>query len=421
MVSSKISCKKITEIILDNITDGVFTIDRDFNITSFNKAGCRITGYSNDQVIGQKCYDIFKSSICENHCVLKRALRTGENTLSKSIFIINKKGERIPVNISAAALKDKSGKIIGGVETFRDLSAEDELRKIIEKKYSFHDIISKNPKMWRLFDIVPQIAESNSTVLLEGESGTGKELFARVIHQLSPRANKNFVAINCGALPDTLLESELFGYKAGAFTDARQDKIGRIALSEGGTLFLDEIGDISPAFQIRLLRFLQDKTYEPLGSVETLTADVRVIAATNKNLEQLVEQGTFRKDLYYRINIIKLEIPPLRDRKEDIPLLANHFIKKFNHLQAKNIEGVSNDVLEILMHHSYPGNVRELENIIEHAFVLCSDAIIQRKHLPVYLFENKHNNDSENYHQKLEDIEAELIIRTLREHHWNRQ
>ncbi len=421
MVNSKISCKKITEIILDNITDGVFTIDRDFNITSFNKAGCRITGYSNDQVIGQKCYDIFKSSICENHCVLKRALRTGENTLSKSIFIINKKGERIPVNISAAALKDKSGKTIGGVETFRDLSAEDELRKIIEKKYSFHDIISKNPRMWRLFDIVPQIAESNSTVLLEGESGTGKELFARVIHQLSPRANKNFVAINCGALPDTLLESELFGYKAGAFTDARQDKIGRIALSEGGTLFLDEIGDISPAFQVRLLRFLQDKTYEPLGSVKTLTANVRVIAATNKNLEQLVEQGTFRKDLYYRINIIKLEIPPLRDRKEDIPLLANHFIKKFNHLQAKNIEGVSNDVLEILMHHSYPGNVRELENIIEHAFVLCSDAVIQRKHLPIYLFENKHNNDSENYHQKLEDIEAELIIRTLREHQWNRQ
>ena len=421
MNRSEISCELLNQIILDNITDGVFTIDHEFNITSFNKAGCRITGYSCDEVIGKKCYDIFKSNICEGQCAVKQAIQTGRNTINKTVYIINKFGYRIPVSISTAPLKDQFGHILGGVETFRDLSAEDELRKVITKNYSYHDIISKNAKMWRLFEILPQIAESDSTVLLEGESGTGKELFARVIHQLSHRADKNFVAVNCGALPDTLLESELFGYKAGAFTDAKRDKLGRIALAEGGTLFLDEIGDISPAFQIRLLRFLQERTYEPLGAVQTQKADVRVIAATNKSLAQLVEQGRFRKDLFYRINIIRLEIPPLRKRKEDIPLLIQHFIKKFNHIQGKEIQGVSSDVLEILMHHSYPGNVRELENIVEHAFVLCTEPLIQRKHLPVDLFEPLNKEPDETYHRKLEDVEAELIIKTLREHNWNRQ
>ncbi|RLD14292.1 Fis family transcriptional regulator [candidate division KSB1 bacterium] len=416
-----VSCELLNEIILDNITDGVFTIDHDFNITSFNKSGCRITGYQCDEVVGKKCFDVFKSNICEHDCAMRKAMQTGKKTINKTVYIINKFGYRIPVSISTAPLIDRDGDVLGGVETFRDLSAEDELRKVITKNYSYHDIISKNAAMWRLFEILPQIAESKSTVLLEGESGTGKELFARVIHQLSPRADKSFIAVNCGALPDTLLESELFGYKAGAFTDAKRDKLGRIALAEGGTLFLDEIGDISPAFQIRLLRFLQERTYEPLGAVETHKADVRIIAASNKNLAQLVEQGRFRKDLFYRINIIRLEIPPLRKRKEDIPLLIQHFIKKFNHIQGKEIQGVSSDVLEILMHHNYPGNVRELENIVEHSFVLCSEPLIQRKHLPVNLFEPAKNELHQTYHRKLEDVEAELIIKTLRDHNWNRQ
>ncbi len=421
MERSKISCELLNEIILDNITDGVFTIDHNYNITSFNKSACRITGYRCDEVLGKKCFDIFKSNICQGHCAVKEAIQTGRNTTNKTVYIINKFGYRIPVSISTAPLKDHNNQILGGVETFRDLSAEDELRKVITKNYSYHDIISKNPKMWELFEILPQIAESNSTVLLEGESGTGKELFARIIHHLSPRKDKNFIAVNCGALPDTLLESELFGYKAGAFTDAKRDKLGRIALAEGGTLFLDEIGDISPAFQIRLLRFLQERSYEPLGAVQSVKADVRVIAATNKNLAQLVEQGRFRKDLFYRINIIRLEIPPLRKRKEDIPLLIQHFIKKFNHIQKKEIQGVSSEVLEILMQHNYPGNVRELENIIEHAFVLCSEHLIQRNHLPTELFAASTNNDQAPYQRTLENAEAELIIKTLREHNWNRQ
>ena len=421
MIDPKIKCENLTEIILDNITDGVFTIDHNFNITSFNKAACQITGFSCQEVIGQRCYDIFRSSICEGNCLLKKAIETGENTYSKTVYIINKKGQRIPISISATTLKDKKGRVLGGVETFRDLSTEDDLRKFIRKNFSYHDIVSKNAKMWQLFDMLPQIAESDSTVLLEGESGTGKELIARVIHQLSPRSDKNFVAINCGGLPDSLLESELFGYKAGAFTDAKRDKPGRIALAEGGTLFLDEIGDISPAFQVKLLRFLQERTYEPLGAVETLKANVRIIAATNKNLEHLVASGIFRKDLYYRIKVIRLYIPPLRQRKDDIPLLVEHFIKRFNHLQGKNIEGVSPEVLQILMHHSFPGNVRELENIIEHAFVLCNESMIREKHLPLDLFEHHKQEAQEKYQQKLKEIEAELILRTLKEHNWNRQ
>lgn len=421
MIDPKIKCENLTEIILDNITDGVFTIDHEFNIMSFNKAGCQITGFSCDQVVGKKCYDIFRSSICEQGCLLKKAIETGQKFPPAKIYIINKRGQKIPVSISAAVLRDKNGQVLGGVETFRDLSSEDDLRKFIRKNYSYHDIVSKNKQMWQLFELLPQIAESNSTVLLEGESGTGKELIARVIHQLSPRAEKNFVAINCGGLPDNLLESELFGYKAGAFTDARRDKIGRIALAEGGTLFLDEIGDVSPAFQVKLLRFLQERTYEPLGSVETLKANVRIIAATNKNLEELVAAGIFRKDLYYRIKVVRLHIPPLRQRKEDIPLLVEHFINRFNHLQGKNIEGVSPQVMEVLMHYSFPGNVRELENIIEHAFVLCNDSIIQEKHLPLDLFEQRREEAQQKYQQKLQDMEAELILRTLKEHNWNRQ
>ncbi len=421
MISPKIKCENLTEIILDNITDGVFTVDHDYNITSFNRSASQITGYTSEEVLGKKCFDIFRSNICENNCAIKRAIESGQSTYSKTVFMINKQGKRIPISISASSLKDQNGKILGGVENFRDLSIEHNLRQIITKKYSYHDIVSKNPKMWQLFDLIPQIAESSSTILLQGESGTGKELVARIIHQLSPRCKKNFVAINCGGFPDTLLESELFGYKAGAFTDARKDKIGRIALAEGGTLFLDEIGDISPAFQVRLLRFLQERMYEPLGAVKSVKANVRVIAATNKCLKDMVNQEKFRKDLYYRINVIKLQIPPLQERKEDIPLLVEHFIQKFNHLQDKNIQGIDNDVLEILMRHNYPGNVRELENIMEHAFVLCSDPIIKRKHLPMELFKPLKNEEDINFHRELNNAEAELIIKTLKEHNWNRQ
>ena len=379
---SEPSEKRATEIILDSIADGVFTVDEDWLITSFNRAAERITGVPRAEAIGRRCCDVFRASICESECALKETLRSGRPIVNKAIYIFDADGRRIPISISAAVLRNADGDAIGGVETFRDLSLVEELRKELEEKYTFADIVGRSPAMRQLFELLPQIAESNSTVLIEGASGTGKELVARAIHNLSPRQAKRFVAINCGALPDTLLESELFGYKAGAFTDARRDKPGRLAIADGGTILLDEIGDVSAAMQSRLLRVLQERVFEPLGSVEPVHVDVRVIAATNKDLGRLVRKGAFREDLFYRINVMRLKLPELRNRREDIPLLVERFVRKFNHLQGKDVAGVSAASLALLMEHDYPGNVRELENIIEHAFVLCRGGLIEPHHLP---------------------------------------
>jgi PAS domain S-box-containing protein len=378
----KLPEQKATDVILDSIADGVFTVDEDWRITSFNRAAERITGVSRQEAVGQHCCDVFRASICENECALKETLRTGRPTVNKAIYILDAQGRRVPISISAAALRNPDGNTIGGVETFRDLSLVEELRKELEEKYSLADIVGRSPAMRQLFELLPQVADSSSTVLVEGASGTGKELVARALHSLSSRRDKRFVAINCGALPDTLLESELFGYKAGAFTDARRDKPGRLAVADGGTVLLDEIGDISPAMQSRLLRVLEEMTFEPLGSVEPVKVDVRVVAATNKDLARLVKKGTFRQDLFYRINVVRLSLPELRDRREDIALLVDRFINKFNRLQNKDVSGVSAETLAILMEQDYPGNVRELENIIEHAFVLCRGGLIEPHHLP---------------------------------------
>jgi transcriptional regulator with PAS, ATPase and Fis domain len=224
--------------------------------------------------------------------------------------------------------------------------------------------------------------------LIEGPSGSGKELFAREIHRLSGRSKGSFVAVNCGALPDTLLESELFGYRKGAFTDARKDKPGRFALAEGGTMLLDEVGDVSAALQVKFLRVLQEREYEPLGATTPVKADVRIIAATNRPLGELVEKGQFRDDLYYRLNVVKIAVPPLSRRREDIPLIADHIVERLNIRTDKRIKGLSNGTLDVLMNHSFPGNVRELENILEHAFILCRGDLIQTSHLPRDLVES---------------------------------
>jgi transcriptional regulator with PAS, ATPase and Fis domain len=272
--------------------------------------------------------------------------------------------------------------------------------------------------MLQLFDILPDIAASPSTVLIEGESGTGKELVARAIHNLSPRKRQPFVAVNCSALPDTLLESELFGYKAGAFTDAKKDKPGRFRAAENGTLFLDEIGEISPAMQVKLLRVLQEKTYEPLGTTRSVEHNVRIISATNKNLEDLVRQNHFREDLFYRINVFKIHLPPLRERMEDIPLLIDHFIDHFNILQKKNIEGISDEAMALLMAHRYPGNIRELANLIERAFILCKEGRIEKKHLPDFLFAANASPEGTTA-ASFRDLEADYLINALRKNNGN--
>ena len=413
-----------TSIILDSINDGVFTVDKDWKITFFNRAAEHITGVQRDEAIGKPCCEVFKANICETGCALQKTFATGKPIKNQRIYIISTDGIKKKINISTALLRQPDGQIIGGVETFRDLSQVEELKKELHAQYTFSDIISKNHKMRQLFSIMPEIANSNSTVLIEGESGTGKELFARAIHNLSPRKNKPFIAVNCAALPDTLLESELFGYKAGAFTDAKKDKPGRFAQANKGTLFLDEIGDISQALQVRLLRVLQEKVYEPLGGIEPQHADVRIIAATNRRLHTLVKKNEFRSDLYYRINVMRLHLVPLRERKEDIPLLIDYFIHHFNSITGKSIESVSPSVLSNLMHYDFPGNIRELENIIEHAFVLCSSDIISLQHLPGE-FSETHKDATDHIaphsgQEAFKVMEKQVIIDALKKNNWNR-
>jgi PAS domain S-box-containing protein len=375
------------KVILSSIADGVFTVDSSRVITSFNRAAEKITGIPSSQAVGKHCQDVFHSDICEN-CLLQDTLETGIEAIDRPVNIINSQGEKIPISISTALLKNEAGNILGAVETFRDLSTIEHLRKELRQSYSLEDIISKSPKMHKLFGILPDIAESESTVLIQGLSGSGKELFGRAIHNLSPRKNSNYVVINCGTLPGQLFESELFGYEKGAFTDAKTDKKGKLALAEGGTVFFDEIGELPLSTQVKLLRILQEREYEPLGSTSTIKANIRIIAATNKDLKKLVAQAKFRDDLYFRLAVVKFDLPTLKEKREDIPFLVDHFIRKFNAKTGKKIISVSPNVMNILMRYDFPGNVRELENIIEHGFVLCRGSIIKREHLPPELLQS---------------------------------
>lgn len=376
---------KFFKVILSSITDGVFTVDSERRITSFNPAAEKITGMPARKAIGKRCYQVFHSDICEDGCLLEKTLQSGFEVVDQPVNIINSRGEKIPISISTAVLRDDEGEVLGAVETFRDLSAIEQLRKELRKNYSFEDIISKSPKIHKLFAILPDIAESESTVLIQGPSGSGKELFARAIHNLSPRRSEPYLVINCGTLPTQLFESELFGYSQGAFTDAKRDKVGKLALAENGTVFLDEVGDLPLSTQVKLLRLLQQREYEPLGSTEIVRANIRVVAASNKNLRELVAQGRFRDDLYFRLAVVKFDLPRLRERREDIPYLVDHFIRKNNARRGRNIISVGPQVMSVLMRYDFPGNIRELENIIEYCFVVCHGSIIQLEHLPAEL------------------------------------
>jgi PAS domain S-box-containing protein len=416
-----------TRMILDSIADGVFTVDRNWKITSFNAAAESITGWNKEDAIGKFCGDVFHSSICGKSCAIAQSLYSGKPVPNRSITIGHIDGSRVPVSICASPLTDHEGNIIGGVETFRDLSAISMLQKQLSKSYTFDEIISKSTSMQRIFGILPDIARSPSTVLILGESGTGKELVARAIYHASTRNDKPFVAVNCGALPETLLESELFGYKAGAFTDAKQNKEGRFAAAEKGTLFLDEIGDIPQSLQVKLLRVLQNKIYEPLGSNVPVKADVRIITATNRDLQELVHKGLFREDLFYRLNVVKIHLPPLRERMEDVPILIEHFIKQYSAQQGKDIVGISSAALNLLMRYNYPGNIRELENIIEYAFILCEGGFIQPEHLPepfavpcIRPGADSEKTSSKQGLQTLDEIEKQAIYMALERNSWKR-
>ena len=408
-----------TRVILESISDGVFTIDYNWEITSFNRAAEEITGISRKDAIGRHCWEVFRSNMCEKDCALKKTMEEGRPFISSSGYIINREKQKIPITVSTSLLIDKEGDVIGGIETFRDHSLIEQLRKELSTKFKVADLISNSDAMKNIFNILPLVSDSDSSVLIEGETGTGKELLARAIHNMSHRKDKPFIAINCGALPDTLLESELFGYKKGAFTNAIKDKPGQFALADSGTIFLDEIGDTSPAFQVSILRVLQDHKFTPLGALSQEKTNIRIIAATNKDLSSLVSQNQFRQDLYYRINVIRLFLPPLRHRREDIPLLVDLFIEKMNIRQGKFIQGTDKKVLQTFMSHDFPGNIRELENIIEHAFVLCSEGYIKPAHLPRSLSLPSNLND-EKTNDPVKSAQIQLITDALARNNFNR-
>jgi PAS domain S-box-containing protein len=407
------------EVILDSIADGVMTVDMDMIITSFNRSAEKITKVGREEALGRKCFEVMRAEICESGCCVKTTLETEKPCENVPVFIVRSDNKRIPVSVTTSAMRDETGVIMGAVEIFRDLTEINKLRDAYNKNHRFEDIISKNDRMQKLFSIMTLVADSRSTVLIEGASGTGKELVARAIHNQGANSRAPFLAVNCGALPDTLIEAELFGYKAGAFTDARTDKPGRFAMAGAGTVFLDEIGDISQATQVRLLRVLQNKTYTPLGSNDICQMNARVIAATNRDLKRLVDEHRFREDLYYRINIIRLLLPNLADRKEDITLLVDHFIERFNSITGKHIFGVSNEVLAAFALYDWPGNVRELENAIEHAFILCSGGIIDLPHLPESICPAFRRMES-NTPVTLREMEKKTIAEALTRNGWRK-
>lgn len=413
---------KLDAIFNSNI-EGTFTIDDGWNVTSFNAAAEKITGYKESEAIGKKCWQIFNSTICRNGCHMEQTMKKGKPTIGNELEIISKSGRRVPIRVNSAILINNKNEKIGAVETFLDVSEIKNLSEHLDEKFKYENIVGKNKEIKQIINVLESVAQTDSSVLITGESGTGKELAARAIHLNSSRRTGPFVAVNCSAFAESLIESELFGHEKGAFTGAVKSKVGRFELANGGTLFLDEIGDLSITVQTKLLRVLETREIERVGSNKSIKIDTRIIAATNKDLEKEIEAGGFREDLYYRINVMNIQLPPLRERKDDLPILVNHFIEKFNSKFDRNIKHFSSSAFDILMDYNWPGNIRELENVIEHCFVLCDSDIIQIEHLPKRLREGEFNtiqSSGTNNFNHIKDAERNIIINTLKKHNGNR-
>ena len=412
----------LSQAILDSLSEGVFTVDTDWRITSFNRSAEEITGVPRNEALGQLCSDVLHSTLCERHCPIRQALADNKPIIDRRCHVVDIDGERIPLSVSAAVLTGENGEVLGGVETFRDLSEVEALRTALQRKYT--RLTSNNPAMQQVLDLVPVLADSPTSVLIAGETGTGKEVIARALHDHGPRIKRPFVAINCGALPETLLESELFGYRKGAFTGAERDKPGRLALARDGTLFLDEIGEISPAMQVRLLRVLQEREFEPLGGTQPEPLRARIIAASHRDLLALVREGRFREDLYYRLVVMRLDIPPLRERREDIPTLANDLLARINLRMERAIAGFTPEAMDVLQRQPWPGNIRQLENAIERAAVLCRSELIDLSHLPAEYSEWQRPSGTDASQplaaQARQQAEARTILEVLRRNGFSR-
>ena len=378
--------------IVNTIRDGIMVVDTSGSILSVNKALETITGYTHEELIGQKCsmlncsiFNLAREKCGDHWCLL---FKTGAMNMRRCT-VMRKDGTYVPVLKNASLLHDGKGRVIGAVETLTDISeivAKDKqiaaIRRHLRSEDAFQGLIGASEPMQQMFCLIENAAQSDAPVIILGESGTGKELAARAIHQLGDRKKKAYVKVNCAALTESLLESELFGHVKGAYTGAYKGRAGRFEMAQGGDIFLDEIGDLPLSTQVKLLRVLEEKVIERVGDSQSIPVDVRVISATNKNLSSLVETGAFRKDLYFRINVIPIQMPPLRERIEDIPLLAEAFFRKLRIKSGKSIEGISNLALEVLIRYPWPGNVRELKSAFEYAFVTCQEPLIHPHHLP---------------------------------------
>ena len=417
--SSKDLLEASCHTIFDSIEEGVFTIDLNWRITSFNRAAEKITGISRQEAIGKPCSQVLKTNVCDSDCILKKTINNRRPVFNMPVYMLLSDSRSIPIVVNATVLKDRNGRIIGGVETFRDLSLLKRLNTFLDSQYIFENMVSKNQKMLELFSTVKTVAKSDCIILIEGATGTGKELLAKALHNRGAHRNGPFVPVNCGALPDNLIESELFGYRAGAFTDAKTDKPGRFDRAQNGTIFLDEIADISHALQIRLLRVLEDRQYEPLGSSKSYTTNARVVVASNCNLDQLVEEKKFREDLYFRINVMKLTLPELKERKEDIFLLVDYFITRLNKKQKKKVHGFNEEALAALTLYDWPGNIRELENAVEHAFLLCKKELIGLRDLPEKILSST-NIGSLGEGKTLKEVEKKAILQALQRNQWKK-
>lgn len=408
-----------SDTILNSIADGVVVLGLNHKVLFINRAAREILSRigAEDLLATGKCSELLAHSSCNFDCLINRTIKTGEHLYNYDVTL-ERGGRSITLSINTALLKDEFGNVIGGIEIFRDNSLIRELKEEIKGRYTFDNIAGKNYRMHEVFELLKEVAPTRATVLIEGETGTGKELIANAIHHNSPRSEGPFVKVNCAALSEGLLESELFGHVKGAFTGAIGDKIGRFETADGGTIFLDEVGDITPHTQVKLLRVLQEGEFEKVGSNRTQKVDVRVITATNRDLKAMVEKGEFREDLFYRLKVVPVRLPALRERKDDIPILVRHFIDKFNREMKTNVVNISPQAMELLMDYDYPGNIRELEHIIEHAFVRCQGSTVNPEHLPRDLQARGAVERVMSTEEPLKALEKEMIVRALRETDW---
>ena len=410
--------------VVDTIQDGVMIVNPEGTIISVNRGFEEITGYGRDEVLGQPC-TILNCSSCEiarekNGCHWCVMFERG-NLKKQKCLLIHKSGRSVHVVKNASVLKDETGEVTGAVETMTDITdlidKETQLesyRRELSAEDKFYGIIGMSAQMQQLFELITDAAQSDAPIIIFGESGTGKELVAQAIHEAGHRSHKPFVKVNCAALNESLLESELFGHVKGAFTGAYRNREGRFEAANGGDIFLDEIGDLPLSTQIKLLRVMEDKIVERVGEQKPIKVDVRTISATNRNLSDLIRKGEFREDFYYRINVIPIRVPALRERRDDIPLLARSFFNRLRLKSGKNIRGISNATLDVMLRYKWPGNVRELKSALEFAFVSCQNANINPEHLPFKLTGIDIPQDQELLADNLADIKKQRLIAALR-------